>query len=84
MTTIACAHLPCTHARSLGQVRVRLHSKLGLGDAWKIVGRVPELGRFVPEVAPYLVWSNGDVWTYEARVRPGTWTFKVGMCLGPR
>ncbi|PNW85372.1 hypothetical protein CHLRE_03g183300v5 [Chlamydomonas reinhardtii] len=40
-------------------------------------GMCPELGRMKPEVAPYMQWTNGDVWTLEAKMRPGTYEFKA-------
>ncbi len=63
-------------------MRVRLQQQIGLGEVWKLVGRVPELGNFSPLVAPALTWNEGHVWTYEGRVRPGTWLFKVTSVCG--
>lgn len=36
-----------------------------------------QLGRFKPEVAPYMTWTEGHNWSYEGHIRPGTWLFKV-------
>lgn len=58
-------------------VRITMQRELALGEAWKVVGKVPELGSGVPEVAPYMQWSNGHVWTYEGRMRHGTWEYKL-------
>lgn len=54
-----------------------LAQKVGLGEAWKVVGKCPELGNFLPEVAPYMKWNNGDVWTLELPVRAGSFAFKA-------
>ncbi|GLC44457.1 hypothetical protein PLESTB_000467500 [Pleodorina starrii] len=59
------------------KVKFVLKQQIGLGECWKVVGKVPELGSGLPEVAPYMKWNNGDVWTYEAKVRSGTFAFKV-------
>ncbi|EFJ51955.1 hypothetical protein VOLCADRAFT_120362, partial [Volvox carteri f. nagariensis] len=59
------------------KVKFVLKQKIGLGECWKVVGRCPELGNMLPEVAPYMQWNNGDVWTYEAKIRPGTFQFKA-------
>eukprot|EP00198_Chlamydomonas_reinhardtii_P013590 XP_001702927.1 predicted protein [Chlamydomonas reinhardtii] len=59
------------------EVKFTLKQKVGLGECWKIVGMCPELGRMKPEVAPYMQWTNGDVWTLEAKMRPGTYEFKA-------
>lgn len=59
------------------QVKFVLKQKIGLGESWKIVGKCPELGNVLPEVAPYMQWNNGDVWIYEANIRPGTFEFKA-------
>lgn len=60
-----------------------MQRELALGEAWKVVGKVPELGSGVPEVAPYMQWSNGHVWTYEGRMRHGTWEYKVRPAGSP-
>ncbi|GFR40941.1 hypothetical protein Agub_g1601 [Astrephomene gubernaculifera] len=59
------------------KVKFILKQRVGLGESWKMVGKCPELGSMVPEVAPYMQWNNGDVWTYEAKIRPGTFTYKA-------
>ncbi|GIL73033.1 hypothetical protein Vretimale_4666 [Volvox reticuliferus] len=59
------------------KVKFFLKQQVGLGESWKVVGRCPELGSMLPEVAPYMKWSNGDVWTYEAKIRPGNFEFKA-------
>ncbi len=53
----ACVPLARSPAR---QVKFSLKQPLALGEAWKIVGKCPELGRMVPEVAPYMTWNTGD------------------------
>ncbi|GAX79704.1 hypothetical protein CEUSTIGMA_g7145.t1 [Chlamydomonas eustigma] len=58
-------------------VRFSLCSRVGLGEAWKIVGNSPELGRFMPEIAPYMEWTNGDVWVLDVRLREGVHSFKA-------
>lgn len=65
-------------------VRVRVSRQIGIGEAWKLVGRIPELGRFTPEVAPYMKWNDGNVWTYEGRIRRGTWTYKLVLARPDR
>ncbi|KAG2442554.1 hypothetical protein HXX76_002640 [Chlamydomonas incerta] len=64
-------------ASTYPKVKFTLKQKIGLGECWKIVGACPELGRMKPEVAPYMQWSNGDVWTLEAKMRPGSYEFKA-------
>ncbi|GIL42936.1 hypothetical protein Vafri_758 [Volvox africanus] len=59
------------------KVKFVLKQQVGLGECWKVVGKCPELGSMLPEVAPYMQWSNGDVWTYEAKIRPGNFEFKA-------
>lgn len=59
------------------KVKFVLAQKVGLGEAWKVVGKCPELGNFLPEVAPYMKWNNGDVWTLELPVRAGSFAFKA-------
>lgn len=59
------------------KVKFVLPCKVGLGEAWKIVGKCPELGMFVPEVAPYMQWNNGDIWTLEVPIRMGKITYKA-------
>lgn len=59
------------------QVKFTLPFRVGLGEGWKIVGKCPELGNMTPEVAPYMTWNNGDVWSLEARMRPGKFIYKV-------
>lgn len=59
------------------QARISLHSRIGLGESWKICGAIPELGRMSPEVAPTMKWTEGDVWVYEGRVRPGNHAYKA-------
>ncbi|KXZ56757.1 hypothetical protein GPECTOR_1g682 [Gonium pectorale] len=59
------------------KVKFVLKQKVGLGEVWKIVGKCPELGKMLPEVAPNMQWNNGDVWTLEAKIRPGTFIYKA-------
>lgn len=59
------------------KVRISFQCKVGLGDVWKITGQAPELGRWNPEISPRMVWNNGDVWVFESRIRPGTFTYKA-------
>ncbi|KAG2499885.1 hypothetical protein HYH03_002174 [Edaphochlamys debaryana] len=59
------------------KVKFVIKQRLALGEAWKICGTVPELGRMTPEVAPYMKWNTGDVWTLELKVRPGPVTWKA-------
>lgn len=58
-------------------VKFVLPIKVGLGEAWKIVGKLPELGNFVPEVAPYMTWNAGDIWTLETPMRAGKFLYKA-------
>lgn len=39
-------------------------------------GSSPELGNWVPEVAPRLIWSEGGIWSAEVALPPGTYSFK--------
>lgn len=66
-------------ARLCVQVKFSLPFRVGLGEGWKIVGKCPELGGMTPEVAPYMTWTSGDVWTLEARMRPGKFVYKVRL-----
>eukprot|EP00197_Chlamydomonas_leiostraca_P013749 CAMPEP_0202865632 /NCGR_PEP_ID=MMETSP1391-20130828/6270_1 /ASSEMBLY_ACC=CAM_ASM_000867 /TAXON_ID=1034604 /ORGANISM="Chlamydomonas leiostraca, Strain SAG 11-49" /LENGTH=162 /DNA_ID=CAMNT_0049545495 /DNA_START=128 /DNA_END=616 /DNA_ORIENTATION=- len=59
------------------KVVISIQREVALGESWKVVGRIPELGRFVPEVAPHMKWGAGHVWTYEGRIRPGQWEYKL-------
>ncbi|PNH12370.1 hypothetical protein TSOC_000662 [Tetrabaena socialis] len=59
------------------KVKIVLPCKIGLGESWKIVGKCPELGNMKPEVAPYMTWNQGDIWTLELKVRPGILSYKA-------
>lgn len=61
------------------QVKISIRKELALGEAWKVVGALPEFGRFNTALAPFMTWSEGHNWTYTGRIRPGRWQFKV--CL---
>lgn len=75
---MGCSPASALHANhACAQVKFVLPVKIGLGEAWKIVGKLPELGNFVPEVAPYMQWNNGDVWTLETPMRAGKFYYKV-------
>lgn len=64
-------------AKTRTKVKFVLPFKVGLGEAWKIVGKCPELGQMMPEVAPFMQWNNGDVWTLEVPVRSGKFVYKA-------
>ena len=59
--------------------KVSLKKRIGLGEAFKLVGACPELGRMKPEVAPSMRWTEGDVWVYEGKIQPGTFKYKVAL-----
>lgn len=61
------------------QVKFTLRRRSGLGDSWKVVGPAAELGRWVPDVAPRMVWSEGDTWTTAVRLPPGEHEFKAAL-----
>eukprot|EP00879_Flechtneria_rotunda_P022917 GHRR01024221.1.p1 GENE.GHRR01024221.1~~GHRR01024221.1.p1 ORF type:complete len:203 (+),score=60.15 GHRR01024221.1:211-819(+) len=46
------------------------------GEVWKVTGNCPELGNWVPELAPSLSWNDGGVWSSETPLPPGTYSFK--------
>ena len=56
-----------------------LRRRAGLGDAFKVVGGAAALGRWAPDVAPRMAWSDGDVWTLVARLPPGEHEFKAAL-----
>lgn len=61
------------------KLTVKLQCRLDLGGQWKLVGSSPELGRWTPEIAPTMTWSEGDVWSTTLTLRPGRHYFKAVM-----
>lgn len=57
--------------------KVSLKKKIGLGEAFKLVGNCPELGRMKPECAPSMKWTEGDVWVWEGKIQPGQYKYKA-------
>ncbi|GBF96511.1 hypothetical protein Rsub_09853 [Raphidocelis subcapitata] len=66
-------------AATWAQVKFTLRRRAGLGDTWKVVGPAPELGRWLPDVAPPMAWGEGDVWTTAVRLPPGEHSFKAAL-----
>jgi hypothetical protein len=60
-------------------VTFTLRRRAGLGDSYKVVGPAPELGRWLPEVARRMEWTEGDVWTASVRLPPGEHAFKAAL-----
>lgn len=61
------------------QVTFTLRRRAALGDVYKILGPAAELGRWAPDLAPPMLWADGDVWSTRARLPPGEHRFKAAL-----
>uniref|UniRef100_A0A061RS55 CBM20 domain-containing protein n=1 Tax=Tetraselmis sp. GSL018 TaxID=582737 RepID=A0A061RS55_9CHLO len=55
----------------------RVIKELPFGQRLKVVGGCPELGGWNPRKAISMEWNNGHVWVAKAKLRPGTYEFKL-------
>ena len=70
-------------AASSGSTRVRfaVHKRVEYGQCLRVVGDLQELGGWDVQRAPALAWGEGDVWTGEVALPPGSSpSFKFVVC----
>jgi hypothetical protein len=74
-----CINVSTCRRNRRHQVTFSLHRRADLGDAWKLVGPAPELGRWIPDVARRMAWAEGDQWSVAVRLPPGEHAFKAAL-----
>lgn len=61
------------------RVTIAIQKRVNFGERITVVGETDALGRWRPCDGVPLTWSDGDVWSAEISLQPGTHEFKVGQ-----
>lgn len=57
-------------------VSFKVQQGVKFGEVLKVVGGAPQLGDWSAAAAPAMEWSEGDNWSLQAELEPGTYSFK--------
>ncbi|CAL8471460.1 g11002 [Coccomyxa elongata] len=64
-------------ASSGSTVRLTTQHEVAFGEVIKVVGTQEELGAWDPVAAPGLTWSDGNKWSVDLQLPPGSYEFKL-------